>query len=233
MAEIIVALDVPDRSQALGLVERLGDAADFYKVGLQLFTGWGPAAVTELRERGKRVFLDLKLHDIPNTVASAVHSAGDLGAELVTVHASGGEAMLRAAVDAAEGAPGNLRILGVTVLTSLGGPEIAVAWGRERVAVEQEVLRLGALAAGAGVHGLVASAREAGALRNQLGPAQLLVTPGIRLAGGAAHDQSRVMTPRRAVEMGADCLVVGRAVTADPDPVAAFARVRAEIAEAA
>jgi len=233
MAEIIVALDVPDRSRALDLVEQLGDAADFYKVGLQLFTGWGPAAVTELRERGKRVFLDLKLHDIPNTVASAVHSAGALGAELLTVHASGGERMLRAAVEAAEASSGGPRILAVTVLTSLGDSEVAAAWGRDGVAIEQEVLRLGSLATGAGVHGLVASAREAGVLRQELGPAPLLVTPGIRLPGGAAHDQARVMTPRTAVEMGADFLVVGRTVTAAPDPMAAFGRVRAEIMEAA
>lgn len=228
MAELIVALDVPDEDRALGLVDRLGEGADFYKVGLELFTRWGPAAVAGLRDRSKRVFLDLKLHDIPNTVAGAVRAAAALGADLLSVHASGGPRMLEAAVRAAEESNGP-RIVAVTILTSLEVEELGVIRGHRLESVQDEVLRLAVLAFDAGVHGVVASPREAALLRSRLGPEAILVTPGIRLVGGTTHDQARVATPADAVRAGADHLVVGRAVTADPDPTEALRRVRADM----
>ncbi len=227
MSEIIVALDVPDRERALRLVERLGDTADFYKVGLQLYTAWGPDAVRELRGLGKRVFLDLKLHDIPNTVAEAVRSARELGVELLTVHAAGGRAMLGSAA-AAAAERGGTRLLAVTVLTSMDSSELGRTWGRDGLSVEEEVVRLGRMAVEAGLDGLVASGEEAPRLRREFGPRMLIVTPGIRLAGGGHHDQLRVLTPGEAVARGADHLVVGRAVTSAPDPVEALRQVRRE-----
>jgi orotidine-5'-phosphate decarboxylase len=228
MAELIIALDVPDRRRALELVDRLGDAHDYYKVGLELFTGWGPEAVTELRARGKKVFLDLKLHDIPNTVAGAVRSAGGLGADLITVHAAGGSRMMEAAARAALDS-GGVRVVAVTVLTSLDAGELESVWGRRALDPAAEALRLARQAREAGVAGVVASAHEAPVLRSALGPKALLVTPGIRLEGDDLHDQMRVATPAWAVRAGADHLVVGRAVTATSDPPAALRRIRAEM----
>jgi orotidine-5'-phosphate decarboxylase len=228
MAELIIALDVPDRRRALELVDRLGDAHDYYKVGLELFTGWGPEAVTELRARGKKVFLDLKLHDIPNTVAGAVRSAGGLGADLITVHAAGGSRMMEAAARAALDS-GGVRVVAVTVLTSLDAGELESVWGRRALDPAAEALRLARQAREAGVAGVVASAHEAPVLRSALGPEALLVTPGIRLEGDDLHDQMRVATPAWAVRAGADHLVVGRAVTATSDPPAALRRIRAEM----
>lgn len=227
MAELCVALDVATEGEALTLVDRLGEPADFYKVGLELFTIAGPSVVHGLRDRGKRVFLDLKLLDIPNTVAGAVASAGRLGADLLTVHVTGGPAMLKAAAAAA---PPSLRLLGVTLLTSFPVSEVEAAWGRTLVSLRDEVLRLAELAAECRLSGVVASPLEAAALRRRLGGEFLVVTPGIRLAGGETHDQARVATPAAAVEAGADILVVGRAVTAAADPAAAFAAIRAEMA---
>lgn len=230
MPELAIALDYPGRDPALRMVERLGEGADLFKVGLELFTREGPAIVRELRRRDARVFLDLKLHDIPATVAGAVSAAVDAGVDLLTVHASGGTPMLRAAVDAADG---RLQLLAVTVLTSLDEHQLAETWGRDAVHVEDEVLRLARTAVSAGIGGLVASAREAADLRAALGPDVRLVTPGIRMASGDRHDQARVTTPGEAVLNGADLLVVGRAVTAASDPAAALTRVRREMEEAA
>ncbi len=230
MSDVIVALDRPDRDSAMELVDALGDAGDFYKVGLELFTRAGPDVVRELRDRGKRVFLDLKLHDIPNTVARAVEAVAALDVSLATVHAAGGGPMLRAA---AEAAGERVDLLAVTVLTSLSAGDVAETWGRPVGAVEDEVERLARLAVEGGMAGVVSSAREAARLRSALGPDALLVTPGIRLAGGDHGDQKRVTTPREATEAGADYLVLGRAVTAAPDPAAALDRVRADIAAAA
>ena len=226
MARIAIALDVPGLEPALRLADELGEGPDLYKVGLELYTREGPEVIRELHARGSRVFLDLKLHDIPATVAGAVAAAAEHRVELLTVHIAGGDAMLRAAVDAAGD---DLDLLGVTVLTSLSARELADTWARERVDVGDEVRRLGALAVDAGLDGLVASAREAPELRRTLGPAVTLVTPGIRLAGGDRHDQARVTTPAEAVRAGADVLVVGRAVTAAADPRAALERVRDEV----
>ena len=223
----VIALDVPDAEAALALLERLGPEADFVKVGLQLFTAEGPAMVRALRSRGIRVFLDLKLHDIPNTVAHAVKSAIGLDVELLTVHASGGAAMLRAAAGAAAGSP--LKLLAVTVLTSLDDAGLAQAWGRDAVVTEDEVARLAALAKACGIPGVVASVHELAAVRRAAGGEMLALTPGIRLAGDAAGDQSRVATPAQAARLGADYVVLGRSVTAAADPRAALARATAEL----
>lgn len=226
MAELVVALDVPDARSALALVERLGPSATFYKVGLELFIAEGPDIVRELTGRGKRVFLDLKLHDIPSTVAGAVTSASRLGVELLTIHTAGGPSMLKAAAEAA-GSSGP-RLLGVTLLTSLSAAEVERAWGRTLQSMRDEVIRLAELALECGLPGVVASPLEAEAIRRRVGKALLIVTPGIRLAGGDTHDQTRLATPAGAVEAGADVLVVGRAVTAAPDPVVAYRQIRAE-----
>lgn len=235
MAEVIVALDVPSADEARALVRRLGDQGDFYKVGLELYTRAGPDFVRELTGAGKRVFLDLKLHDIPNTVASAVRAASDLGVDLLTVHAVGGPSMLEAAVEAAgEGSaaragPSTLRLLAVTVLTSLDAEELGGVWGRPTVSVRDEVRRLTDVVVRAHVHGVVCSAVEAADVRAAAPPGLVIVTPGIRPAGSDVGDQKRVATPAAAVRAGADYLVLGRAVTRAPDPAVALANVLADI----
>lgn len=229
MAQLILALDTPSPAAALALVDRIGDGADFYKVGLELHTTAGARVVSELRAREKRVFLDLKLHDIPNTVTGAVAAAGDLDVELLTVHAAGGEAMLEAAARARRG---RLRLLGVTVLTSLGPKELGTVWRRQVPSIAAEVERLAAMVKGAGLDGVVSSVAEVASLRARFGGDFLLVAPGIRLAGGERHDQMRAATPAEGVRAGADYLVIGRAVTAAPDPLAALAAVRADAANA-
>lgn len=224
----IVALDVPTAADALALVARLGESCRFYKIGSELFTREGPAVVRAVRARGCDVFLDLKFHDIPNTVREAARAAASLGVRLLTVHASGGAAMLRAAV---EGAGPECGVLGVTVLTSLDAAELGAAWGKDDVLVDQEVLRLAGLVAAAGAHGIVCSGREAAAVHATFGDQLALLIPGIRLAGGASHDQARTATPAAAARAGARYLILGRAVTAAPDPVAAMAQVNEELAE--
>jgi len=218
-ARVFVALDVDTQADALGMVERLEGAATHYKIGLQTLAAAGPGLVRALVLRGKHVFLDLKLHEIPASVAGAVRVAGGLGVSFVTVHASAGSAVLRAAVAAA--APfEQLRILGLTVITSLGDadlPEIGLA-----PSVDTQVDRLAALAHGAGCHGVVASVQEAGRLRRALPREALIVCPGIQLPGSGRTDQLRVATPELAARAGATHIVVGRAVTNSPDPLAAF-----------
>jgi orotidine-5'-phosphate decarboxylase len=228
----IVALDVPDRAGAQALVARLGDRCGFYKVGLELFAAEGPAIVAWLRDEGKQVFVDLKLHDIPNTVRGAARSVARQGAALLTVHASGGREMIAAAVDGAgEGAPdGGCGILGVTILTSLDAAGVESAWGRTGVDVQAEVVRLaGLVAAGQGA-GIVCSGHEAAAVRSSYGDRLGLLIPGIRLPGGEAHDQRRVMTPQAAAEAGAQWLILGRAVTGAVDPAEAMMAVHAALA---
>ncbi|HEY4131751.1 MAG TPA: orotidine-5'-phosphate decarboxylase [Gemmatimonadaceae bacterium] len=222
----IVPLDVPTAADAIELVEYLGDTCRFYKVGNELFTAAGPGMVTELRSRGKDVFLDLKFHDIPNTVAGGVRNAAALGAKLVTVHATGGVPMLRAAVDAAGSKCG---VLAVTVLTSLTADEIGHAWGRGAVNVSDEVLRLAGLAAEAGAHGIVCSGKEAGLVREQFGDRLAVLVPGVRAAGGATQDQARVVTPQQAVESGARYIIAGRMITAAADRRSAMQRLLAEL----
>jgi orotidine-5'-phosphate decarboxylase len=226
----IVALDFPSARAALDFVDVLGDDCGFYKVGSELFTAEGPSIVNILRERRKEVFLDLKFHDIPNTVSRAVRAAGALGVRLLTVHASGGSAMLRAAAEAANAAPRKCEVLAVTVLTSLDAESLGVAAGRPDVRVEAEVERLATVARAAGVHGIVCSGHEAAAIRAQHGSALKILVPGIRLAGDSADDQARVFTPRDAARAGADYIVLGRAVTKADDARGAMRRVLEEIA---
>lgn len=226
MSRVILPLDVPSADQAFALVDRLGDDADFYKVGLELYTRSGPDVVRELVARGKRVFLDLKLHDIPNTVAGAVAAASDLGVELLTLHASGGPRMMEAAVGARSG---DLKLLAVTVLTSLTPDEMSAVWDREIRSVRDDVGRLAVMGKEAGVDGIVASALEAGWIRQQVGPGFLIVTPGIRPVGSERGDQNRVATPAEAVRNGADHLVIGRPITQADDPAAALDAVLREI----
>jgi orotidine-5'-phosphate decarboxylase len=229
MAEIIVALDLPSVSAALGLVDDLGQAIGFYKVGSPLFTRGGPSIVRELRGRGKRVFLDMKFHDIPNTVGHAVESAAALDVQLVTLHASGGTAMMQAA-RAAAGDDGP-RLLGVTILTSFAPDDVQRVWNKEVLSVRDEVARLAALAADAGLHGIVTSPLEAEAMKRRHGSDFLVVTPGIRPAGSGAADQARTSTPAAAVRAGADYLVIGRPILEAQDRVAAVQRILAEMNE--
>jgi len=221
-ARAIVALDVPNRTAALALVDQLAPECNFYKVGSELFTSAGPGLVETLVRRGCAVFLDLKFHDIPNTVRRATRQAAALGASLVTVHAVGGPSMLASAVEGAREEGDQCGVLGVTVLTSLDAGSLAAGWGRDSVDVEQEVMRLAGDCRDAGAHGVVCSGHEARALRSQIGPSLRLLVPGIRLAGGAVGDQARVVTPADAVAAGADYLVLGRAVTGATEPLRAY-----------
>ena len=223
-APVIVALDFPTRAEAMALVDTLGPSCSAYKVGLQLLTEEGPEVVRELVGRGKSVFLDLKLHEIPNSVASAVRAAGKLGVGMVTVHASAGSAVLRAAVAAAADYP-KLKVLALTVITSLTDdelPEIGLP-----PSVRQQVERLAKLAASSGCHGVVASAMEAAYVTPLMPPGSWVVTPGIQLAGASANDQARVATPAFARQAGASHVVIGRSITQAEDPRAAFASATA------
>jgi len=232
---LIVALDFPSAEPALELADRLQGVCRWFKVGMELYCAAGNSVVARLRERGFEVFLDLKLHDIPNTVAGAVRSVTGVGASLLTIHACGGERMMRAAVEAAS-APGAPRLLAVTVLTSMDAAELrAVGVGDAagaRGLVEAQVLRMARLAVAAGIDGLVCSAEEARAVREAAGPAALLVVPGIRPTGVEAGDQRRVATPAGAIARGASMLVVGRPITRATDPADAAAAILAEITSA-
>lgn len=224
---LIVALDVPNAPAARKIVAAVGDSATTYKVGMQLFTAEGPAFVRELVAGERRVFLDLKYHDIPNTVASAVRSAAELGVHMLTVHAAGGSKMLRAAVEAGRGAKPELKILAVTVLTSMddeGLHGIGVA-GQ----TDDQVARLAAMAINAGCQGIVASAHEAARLRRDLGRDFLIVTPGVRPAGADHGDQARVATPAEAITAGATHIVVGRPITEVKDPCEAARAILGQI----
>lgn len=225
----IVALDVPDAAGAATLLERLGPEADFVKVGSELFAAAGAAMVRQLRSEQRDVFLDLKWHDIPNTVRSAARVAAAMDVSLVTVHASGGRAMLEAAVEGAGHACG---VLAVTVLTSLDAASLGEAMGRPIASVQDEVLRLADLARKAGAHGVVCSGAEAGAVRVAFGNTLRILVPGIRLAGGARHDQARVVTPEDALAAGATYLVLGRAVTESREPRETLAGVKRVLSEA-
>jgi orotidine-5'-phosphate decarboxylase len=217
-SRLIVALDYPDAASARGLADRLQGICRWFKVGLELFCAEGPSVVSELRRRGFSVFLDLKLHDIPNTVAGAVRSVASLGAEFLTIHAAGGPAMLEAAVQAAASIPAAPQLLAVTVLTSMDRQQLQ-AIGVERAPSDQ-VLHLAETAIGARITGFVSSAEEVAAMRRRY-PAATLVIPGIRPAGAPIGDQKRVATPAAALAAGASYLVVGRPITQAPDPAAA------------
>ncbi len=225
---LLLALDVPTASEALALVDRFAGRCTFYKVGLELFTAAGPSLVADLRQRGVDVFLDLKLHDIPNTVRQAARRAAAHEVRLLTVHASGGEAMLAAAVD---GAGDRCGILAVTVLTSLAADELAAAWGRGPwLDVQSEVLRLAGLADAAGAHGIVCSGIELPAVVDRFAGRLAPLVPGLRPAGAPSHDQARVVTPEAAAKAGARYLVLGRAVTAASDPLAAWDAIAGAVA---
>ncbi|CAN5761048.1 orotidine-5'-phosphate decarboxylase [soil metagenome] len=225
----IVALDVSGAREAMALVERL-PRADFFKVGLQLFSTAGPLVVRELRQMGRRVFLDLKLHDIPNTVAGAVEAAAEMDVQLLTVHAAGGSAMMRAARSAAGArAGGGPELMAVTVLTSLSPEELAETWGRDSLQAPVEAARLSCLAAEAEMDGVVTSVHEVSAIRALTEGSLKVLTPGIRFSDGAAGDQTRVATPADAAALAVEYLVIGRAVTAASDPGAAFERLLREL----
>jgi orotidine-5'-phosphate decarboxylase len=216
--KLIVALDVSTAPAAQKIVAAVGDSALTYKVGMQLYTAQGPQVVRDLVASGRRVFLDLKYHDIPTTVAAAVHEAAQLGVSMLTVHASGGGKMLRAAADAARANNPALVVLAVSVLTSLDESEMEKVGFRGTV--REEVLRLAALALDSGCKGIVTSARETAALRAELGHNFAIVTPGVRPAGSSHADQARVATPAEAVAAGASHIVVGRPITEATDPAA-------------
>jgi orotidine-5'-phosphate decarboxylase len=224
---LIVALDFPSRREAMDLVDRLEGACRWFKVGLELFLAAGGSMVEVLRERDYSVFLDLKFHDIPNTVAGAVRSVGPLGAELLTVHAAGGPAMLAAAAEAAAGLAHPPKLLAVTVLTSMDQAQLA-ATGVTLTPAEQ-ALALAKMAFGSGISGFVCSPEEALSLRAAI-PRATLVTPGVRPSGAVIGDQKRIATPAAALAAGADYLVVGRPITQAPNPAEAAQAIFAEMA---
>lgn len=224
---IIVALDVADAGAALSLAARLDPTLCRVKVGKELFTRAGPAVVEQLQNAGFEVFLDLKFHDIPNTVAQALRAAADLGVWMVNVHASGGRRMLEAAANALLASRQAPLLIGVTVLTSMDQSDLDELGYRETVA--ERVLRLATLTASAGLDGVVCSAQEAPALRCACGDSFALVTPGIRTAGDDAGDQRRVVTPAAALALGSDYLVIGRSVTSAADPRLALRSIMADI----
>lgn len=223
---IIVALDVPGRDEALRAIDRLGDAVGYYKIGLQLFTACGPEVVTAVQQAGTGLFLDLKFHDIPNTVKHAVESASRLGVDMLTIHLSGGTEMIQAAI-AGNAVPDKCLILGVTVLTSISAATLAET-GVEAEPAEQ-VVRLAKLGSAAGARGFVCSPLEIQALREVLPADAVLVTPGVRPSWAEAGDQKRVMTPKEAVAAGANYLVIGRPILGAADPRAAAERILDEI----
>jgi orotidine-5'-phosphate decarboxylase len=234
--KIIVALDVPSADAALQVAQKLHGHVGMFKVGSEVFTAEGPVVARSLVAAGEKVFLDLKFHDIPNTVGAAAHQAAMLGVSLINVHASGGRKMMEAAREGVRSAQGTrsgatpARVLAVTVLTSLGAEDLAelgLAESSEEIAV-----RLARLAQVAGLDGVVASPREITAIRKACGPTFLIVTPGIRPAAAANDDQARVATPGTAIQAGADYLVIGRPITGASDPAAAADAIAKEMDEA-
>ncbi|MEP7078892.1 MAG: orotidine-5'-phosphate decarboxylase [Chthoniobacterales bacterium] len=221
---IIVALDVSSTAEAIAIVAKLGDSVAHYKIGLQLYTAEGPDVVRAVARTGAKIFLDLKLHDIPNTVGKAVASAARLGVNMLTIHLSGGRSMIEAAL--AAGTNG-LTLLGVTVLTSMDSATLASVGIDD--ATDRQVLRLGLLGHAAGLRGLVASPLELRPLRSALGADVIIVTPGVRPVWAEAGDQKRFMTPRDAIQNGADYLVIGRPITAHKNPKEAVERILDEI----
>jgi orotidine-5'-phosphate decarboxylase len=230
MNQIIVALDVDSRAEALNLVHRLKGRVGLFKIGSQLFTSEGPELVREIVRLGEQVFLDLKFHDIPNTVTKAVLAAAGLGVSMLTLHTGGGLKMMSGAADALKQMRSNRerpQLLGVTVLTSMADEDLAQIGVNVRV--ESQVERLARLAEEAGLDGVVASPSELRLLRGQLGRAMKIVTPGIRPAGSDVNDQSRIATPAAALQAGADYLVIGRPITASTDPLASLEKILSEL----
>lgn len=228
--DLILALDVPDETAGMALLDRVGRDVRWIKIGLQLFTRHGPGLVERVAARGYKIFLDLKLHDIPNTVASAVTSLASLPIDLLTIHTAGGAEMMRAAQAARDQHRPSLTLLGVTVLTSMDTAALNEV-GVPGDAADQ-VLRLGKLARASGLGGLVCSPLELPTLRRELGDALTLVTPGVRPTGAAADEQKRVLTPAEAARTGATYIVVGRPILKAPDPASAARAVFEELARA-
>jgi len=226
-SRVIVALDYPDARSATALVDRLQPAACKLKIGKELFTAAGPSFVAMVAQRGFEIFLDLKFHDIPNTVAQACKAAAQLGVWMINVHALGGRAMMNAAREAIESAAHKPKVIAVTVLTSMTETDLREV-GIESSSLAQ-VMRLAELTSDCGLDGVVCSPLEAAAIRDRLGSRFLRVTPGIRLPEEAAGDQKRIMTPGLAIRAGASYLVVGRSVTRSTDPLAVLARINGEI----
>jgi orotidine-5'-phosphate decarboxylase len=227
---LIVALDVPDAAAAAAQVARLEDTCKWFKVGLELFVAAGPAVLEPLLRRGHSVFLDLKFHDIPNTVAGAVRSAAALGVRMITVHAGGGPAMLAAARTALEGLPHPPQLLAVTLLTSMDAAQVDAIGLDHTPATQVELLARMGLAEG--IRGFVCSPHEVAKLRELTGPHGVLVTPGIRPAGANLLDQKRIATPAEALRRGASFLVVGRPITQAANPAATAEAILKEMAEA-
>jgi orotidine-5'-phosphate decarboxylase len=228
--KLIVALDVPDAAAAVDLVDRLEDQCHWFKVGLELFVAAGPAVLEPLLKRGHSIFLDLKLHDIPNTVAGAVRSAASLGVQMLTLHAAGGPAMLSAAKAALEGVANPPQLLAVTVLTSMDQAQLKAIGISHTPAAQVELLAN--MGMGAGLNGFVCSPQEVAALRTLTGPEGVLVIPGIRPAGASVGDQKRIATPAEALQLGASHLVVGRPITQAADPAKAAESILKEMSEA-
>jgi orotidine-5'-phosphate decarboxylase len=226
---LIVALDVPSANAALALADTLRDTCHWFKVGLELYIAAGPAIVEKLVGQGHSVFLDLKLHDIPNTVASAVRATASLGVRMLTIHAAGGPAMLSAAREAAAGMAAPPELLAVTVLTSMDQQQVT-ATGIPRSPQEQVEL-LARMGMDAGIRGFVCSPQEVGTLRGLTGEKGILVIPGIRPTGADQGDQQRIATPAQALSQGASYLVVGRPITQSADPVRAAEAILKEMAE--
>ena len=222
-SNVIVALDYDDQHQALALADRLDPTFCRLKVGKELFTAAGPSIVKNLSDRGFDIFLDLKFHDIPNTVAKAIGAAADLGVWMANVHASGGSRMMSAAKKALDSKGSEMLLIGVTVLTSMDASDLEEVGVRRNPSAQ--VLHLAGLAKNSGLDGVVCSAQEAKLLKESLGPAFKLVTPGIRLANSAADDQRRILTPADAVALGSDYLVIGRPITQSTDPLATLSEI--------
>lgn len=228
--EIIIALDVPSADHVKPLLTALPEQIKWFKVGLELFTAAGPRVLEPIVKSGRKVFLDLKLHDIPNTVGRAVASACKLNVSMLTVHSSGGTEMMKAAAQTARDSGTGTAIVAVTALTSLSVADLrSIGVNRD---MEPHITAMGELAVSAGCDGVVCSVLEAGAFRKKFGPDPILVTPGIRPSGSAVGDQKRVATPADAVKAGSNFLVVGRPIVAAPDPKAAALAILREVAEA-
>ncbi|HAD81321.1 MAG: orotidine 5'-phosphate decarboxylase [Candidatus Edwardsbacteria bacterium RIFOXYD12_FULL_50_11] len=234
---LIVALDVPDLKQAQNLIDRLGSSVNFYKVGNQLFTSCGPKIVELIKERGHQVFLDLKYHDIPNTVARAAQAAYELGVDMFNMHAMGGFSMMETAATTVTNSASSDKktkpvMLGVTVLTSMDEATFQDVLGTPGRSIEEQVLHLARLSQSAGLDGVVASPHEIAMLRQELGSEFVILTPGIRPADSSSDDQKRFLTPGQAISTGADYLVVGRPITAAKDPADAATKIIKEIEDA-
>ncbi|MDQ8187985.1 orotidine-5'-phosphate decarboxylase [Pelagicoccus sp. SDUM812002] len=225
--ELILALDIEEREDALALLAKAGPELKWAKIGLQMFTKYGPDYVRQIADLGKNVFLDLKLHDIPNTVAKAIESVGKLPIQMLTIHTCGGKEMMRWAIEAQENVNPNLQLLGVTVLTSMDQTSLDLLGIQQSPA--ERVSHLAGLAKDAGMTGLVCSTHEVQTIRQTHGDHFRLITPGVRPAGSAAGDQKRIMTPAQARAVGSNYIVVGRPIYGVEDPAAAVAAINAEL----